>query len=262
MECVCGFMAVDAVDGVDGLAVALVRKAKPAWQAGRLNGVGGKVEPGERPVAAMVREFVEETGVQTRAAEWGHRVTLGFDGGRIHFFAARRPAAFPLTGLPGEPVAWVPVDLLGAAPVLPNLRWLVPLCLDDDIVGPVAMRDRTTPQTGALAREKATARAGVTERADGAGLAAPVTALDVVREYFPGLPDARLNDILWTHTGFPAFWPEGDGDTPEACLRTQLARLAADPAGPAWAVPELLPDPSPTPAKEGDPNTPALPGVM
>src|SRR5690349_13991679 len=29
--------------------VVLIRKRRPAWQAGLLNGVGGKVEPGEAP---------------------------------------------------------------------------------------------------------------------------------------------------------------------------------------------------------------------
>ena len=42
-----------------------ILKNKPDWQAGRLNGVGGKVEPNEYPDQAMVREFEEETGVRT-----------------------------------------------------------------------------------------------------------------------------------------------------------------------------------------------------
>lgn len=50
--------------------VVLIRKNKPDWQKGKLNGVGGKVEPleddpdyMERPEDAMYREFKEETGV-------------------------------------------------------------------------------------------------------------------------------------------------------------------------------------------------------
>lgn len=49
--------------------VALIRKAKPEWQKGKLNGIGGKIEEGEGPFAAMVREFREETGVDHR--DWG-----------------------------------------------------------------------------------------------------------------------------------------------------------------------------------------------
>lgn len=46
---------------------------------------------------------------------------------------------------------------------------------------------------------------------------------DVVREYFPDATTEQADFILWEKTGFPAFWNIGvDGDTPEACLRTQL----------------------------------------
>lgn len=48
--------------------VVLIRKAKPKWQAGLLNGVGGKVHTREADLAAMRREFLEETG--SAIAEW------------------------------------------------------------------------------------------------------------------------------------------------------------------------------------------------
>lgn len=50
--------------------VALVRKNRPQWQAGLLNGIGGKVEVGELPLDAMIREFYEEAGVVIN--EWNH----------------------------------------------------------------------------------------------------------------------------------------------------------------------------------------------
>ncbi len=40
--------------------VILQRKAKPPWQKGRFNGPGGKIEPGETPHMAMMREGQEE----------------------------------------------------------------------------------------------------------------------------------------------------------------------------------------------------------
>lgn len=52
--------------------VALIRKNKPKWQAGLLNGVGGKVEEGETYLQAMVREFCEETGVASEEHFWRH----------------------------------------------------------------------------------------------------------------------------------------------------------------------------------------------
>ena len=43
--------------------VLLVRKNRPNWQVGKLNGIGGKVEEGETPYEAVVRECEEECGL-------------------------------------------------------------------------------------------------------------------------------------------------------------------------------------------------------
>lgn len=43
--------------------ILLVEKDRPAWQKGRLNLVGGKVEQGETAVDAAVRELAEESGM-------------------------------------------------------------------------------------------------------------------------------------------------------------------------------------------------------
>ncbi len=50
--------------------VLLIQKNRPNWQKGRVNGVGGKIEPGENPDDAMCREFIEETGIHTDTGEW------------------------------------------------------------------------------------------------------------------------------------------------------------------------------------------------
>lgn len=50
--------------------VVLIEKTKPEWQKGKYNFVGGKIEEGESPVECMVREFFEETGVQTQISDW------------------------------------------------------------------------------------------------------------------------------------------------------------------------------------------------
>ena len=42
--------------------VFLLRKNRPDWQAGKLNGIGGHIEEGEEPLNAMRREALEETG--------------------------------------------------------------------------------------------------------------------------------------------------------------------------------------------------------
>lgn len=47
-----------------GNNVWLIRKQKPEWQKGCLNGIGGKIEEEELPTQAMYRELWEETGVE------------------------------------------------------------------------------------------------------------------------------------------------------------------------------------------------------
>src|SRR5215208_5596620 len=84
----CGFLF-----SPDRQRVLLIRKRRPAWQAGKLNGVGGKIERDESPAEAMRREFREEAGLDVR--DWQEVLTLsgGDDAGsgvawRGHFFRA------------------------------------------------------------------------------------------------------------------------------------------------------------------------------
>lgn len=80
-----GFLVDDARE-----RVVLIRKNRPAWQEGKLNGVGGKVEPGETAYRAMAREFVEETGYDGPLA-WERYVSLDWSDGVVHFFRAFAP---------------------------------------------------------------------------------------------------------------------------------------------------------------------------
>jgi 8-oxo-dGTP diphosphatase len=54
---------------VDGGRLLAARRTAPAELAGRWELPGGKVEPGETPEAALVRELREELGVDARAEE-------------------------------------------------------------------------------------------------------------------------------------------------------------------------------------------------
>lgn len=114
-----------------GTEVALIQKLKPAWQAGKLNGVGGKVERGETPHLAMWREFLEET--TARVPMWRKFCVLTHRDNLIHFFASSELTS-ELVSCTDERVQWYAVDDVRRAtiPVIPNLRWLVPLALDHD----------------------------------------------------------------------------------------------------------------------------------
>lgn len=69
--------------------VVLVRKNKPEWQKGLLNGVGGKIEVGESAHEAMQREFKEEATADI--IDWTLFRTEVFtkgSGAVVHFFYA------------------------------------------------------------------------------------------------------------------------------------------------------------------------------
>ncbi len=70
----------------DRNTVVLIQKNRPTWQTGLWNGIGGKCLPHERPDLAMVREFREETGAETRSQDWSPFLDLSeSDGDVVHF---------------------------------------------------------------------------------------------------------------------------------------------------------------------------------
>jgi len=114
---VCGFAFQDG-------RLALIRKKRPDWQKGKLNGIGGHVEPGESPIEAMHREFYEETG---GVADWTHFATLTDARGWEVYFYSGPCVVKPMT-LTDEEVVWAdPAEL--PDDVIPNLRFLVPMAL-------------------------------------------------------------------------------------------------------------------------------------
>lgn len=117
----------------DGDFVVLIKKNRPAWQAGRFNGPGGKIEAGESPAQAAAREFEEETGARIAPDRWRHFATLRLaDGGAVHFLTVSRPVN--TRSMTDEEVGQYSLAGVydGSIPVIPNLRWLIPLALDKD----------------------------------------------------------------------------------------------------------------------------------
>lgn len=124
---VVGFLMDDQAEWV-----MLIRKNRPEWQAGKLNGVGGKVEAGESIHDSMLREFGEEAGLAI--LDWEHFASLTWDEGIVHFFRAFHPLSHleECRTMTDEGIERHAIHTLGAPGegrnnVTPNLLWLVPL---------------------------------------------------------------------------------------------------------------------------------------
>lgn len=112
--------------------VLLIRK-KRGHGAGKINGPGGKVEPGETPLDSAVRETMEETGIRVldpvlrgrfkfvdlSAPQWlGYIYTAAtFEGTPVET-AEGDPAWYPIGGLPFDEMweddrYWLPRVLAG-----------------------------------------------------------------------------------------------------------------------------------------------------
>jgi 8-oxo-dGTP diphosphatase len=95
--------------------VSLIRKNKPAWQAGKLNGIGGSIEKGETPAEAMAREFLEETGVPTSSIQWE---PIGWMQGRdfmVHLFRTLDDRVSEIRSTTPEQVVLKELDSLSLA---------------------------------------------------------------------------------------------------------------------------------------------------
>lgn len=117
--------------------VLLIRKTKPEWQAGKLNGIGGKIEVGDpNPHWAMSREFKEECGLATLPSAWMRFAILEFSDARVHCFVthwswkefkqARSTTEEEIVHFEIDE-QWF--DKLDDAQALPNIHWLVPMAL-------------------------------------------------------------------------------------------------------------------------------------
>lgn len=109
--------------------VALVRKNRPKWQAGRLNAIGGSVEEGETAFGAMVREFKEEAGVEIN--DWKEFAWLYGDWGTVVFYRAFKPSEtlLKVRTMEDEEIIFLPTDYLPYDEMIPNLSWIIPLAM-------------------------------------------------------------------------------------------------------------------------------------
>jgi 8-oxo-dGTP diphosphatase len=116
--------------------VLLVEKKRPDWQKGLLNGIGGKIEPGETPAEAMDRECHEETGLRLKWTEVGLMRGANTDGKRTLFecfiYYAKSEKVNQFQQMEDEPLSIWNIGDLSGRPVVANLNFLIPFMLCED----------------------------------------------------------------------------------------------------------------------------------
>ncbi|MGQ0713591.1 MAG: NUDIX hydrolase [Gemmatimonadaceae bacterium] len=129
----------------DSREIVLVRKTRPAWQAGRVNALGGKRLAGESLTDAARREVREEAGVDIDRWEeflvwtdpvYRMRAVRAFDDAARGARTAEDQAVF---------LAYVGALPLG---IIDNLRWIIPLALDRDVAVPIEVRSANPAGSG------------------------------------------------------------------------------------------------------------------
>ena len=110
--------------------VLLVEKNRPDWQKGKLNGVGGKIEPGEESSACIAREVFEETSLKTRPEDWTFVGEMKTADWRVDVYTMiHRGDLGDAKTVTDEKIEWNSAKPLPER-ALSNLRWLVPLSMD------------------------------------------------------------------------------------------------------------------------------------
>jgi len=124
--------------------VLLICKAKPTWMAGKWNGIGGHVEPGEDIHTAMEREADEEAGITPGSINWHLFGEMSFrrTGARVFLFSAHDSGTNPgcdgilIAPTPAqetEPIEFVDYnERFNLGRMMSNLRWLIPMALANE----------------------------------------------------------------------------------------------------------------------------------
>lgn len=138
--------------------VLLIHKKRPDWQSGLLNGIGGKIELTDINInEAASREIQEESGLfiepnklilfceyivnyipNYRCASWRNIISFY----RIYFFTAYNIPIHEARSMTDEKVECFSVQGLPKN-IVRNLKWLIPLALDENNLFPVRVEEKT-----------------------------------------------------------------------------------------------------------------------
>ena len=119
--------------------VLLIEKKRPVWQEGKLNGIGGHIEEGETPNEAMVRECKEETGIIV-LYDWDYILKMiCFLHGIIYVYRIFTDGGYGYMQKTDERLVLLDInEYFNKSIIMPNLKWLIPFCLDKNLMVDIA----------------------------------------------------------------------------------------------------------------------------
>lgn len=116
--------------------VLLIQKKRPQWQAGLFNGIGGKIESFDiSPSHALVREFKEESGVDTNIKQWKQYATVENEVFHVTCFYTVLDNFDNYYSVTDEEIHLIDIkDLYNNQfnQCISNLSWLISMALDKD----------------------------------------------------------------------------------------------------------------------------------
>lgn len=107
----------------DRESILLIKKDHPTWMAGKLNGIGGKIESGESSMDAIRRECREEIGLDI--STWSMYACMETLDARVDCFVAMGDI-YDAIQCTDEEIFVLPSNRMPAH-ALYNLPWLIPI---------------------------------------------------------------------------------------------------------------------------------------
>lgn len=117
--------------------VLLIRKCRPSWQAGGLNGIGGKVNDYENFHDAMVRECNEEAGITVTSWRYLGLSTDNFSY-IVKFYTAQVNNLDLACSMTDEQVSLFDIDSLDYKSIIPPADIFIRLALTN-VLNPIEL---------------------------------------------------------------------------------------------------------------------------